>query len=221
MITPRVSPDLVPPRMKKLPVHALGFPIPHFASAAGGAPDFRVVDERTLAACHERKLCWLCGERLGDYKAFIVSPMSAVNRISNEPASHIDCAKFVARYCPFLTLPKSIRRATSTSASADAPRNVIGIGNRGVSLVWVTHKYKVVRVADTMLFDLGDSWQTFWYARGQCATRDQVEAAFSAGLAPMYEVARAGSEMTVSDLDAVVAHVTRLFPKHAAAEILA
>jgi hypothetical protein len=221
MISPREGLTSLPPRMRKLPLHALGFPIPHFAASVGGAPDVRVVDELTLAACHERKLCWLCGERLGDYKAFIVSPMSAVNRISNEPPSHIDCAKFVARFCPFLMLPKTIRRSTSTPAGADAPRSVIGIGGRGVSLVWVTRKYKVVRVGDTTLFDLGDPWQTFWYARGQCATRDQVEEAFAAGLGPMYEVARAGSELTVSDLDAVVARVTRLFPKHVAAESLA
>jgi hypothetical protein len=206
----------LPPRMRALPVDSRGYPVPYFVDWIDGMPDFRVMDSRKLAACVYYKRCWICGEPLGQYKAFVIGPMCAVNRVSAEPPSHIDCAKFAAQACPFLALPKAVRR----EANMPEETQVSGImlkRNPGVALVWVTRSFRTVLVDNGVLFDIGEPEQTFWYAEGRLASRAEVMASVESGLPALYELAHADSEAAVLELDTMVARATRFFPPRAAA----
>src|SRR5437764_29347 len=108
MTTSVLHPNLpaLPSRLKLLPVDERGFPVPWFVAWIDGKPDFRVVDQRKMAIAVSEKRCWVCGDFLGRYMAFVIGPMCAVNRVSSEPPSHRECAEFSVRACPFLTKPK-------------------------------------------------------------------------------------------------------------------
>lgn len=176
----------LPSRMRKLPVSAYGEPIPFFCRWADGKPVMRAADPVKLAACHDRGLCVLCGEPLGQYKAFVLGPMSAVNRLSDAPPAHTECAKFAAM--------------TSWE----------------LALVWVTRCSTLVRTLGSDLFEIGEPEQVFWYLAGRSASRQEVMNWIQAGLPEMYEIAHRQSEAAVTELDAMVARSARVFPKHAA-----
>lgn len=207
----------LPLRMRALPRDDRGYPVPFFVAWIDGKPDFRVADQAKLGACHNERRCWLCGEKLGRYMAFVIGPMCAVNRISAEPPSHIECARFAAQACPFLARPKALRRATGLPEDKIEPAGVMLPRNPGVALVWVTRKYSLVRTRNGVLFEVGNPEQTFWYAEGRLASRAEVMESMQTGLPSLYEVAHAEGEQAVMELDTQVARATRLFPKHAAA----
>lgn len=101
MTEPRFK-DL-PPRIAKLPTDERGYPVPYFVEWIDGKPDFRVMSSKNLARAVKYRRCWICGEELGRFLCFTIGPMCGVNRISSEPPSHYDCARFAVSACPFLT----------------------------------------------------------------------------------------------------------------------
>jgi hypothetical protein len=144
-----------------------------------------------LAACHYYKRCAICGEPLGQYKAFVLRPVAAVSRRCVVPPAHQDCAKF--------------RAAELSSRPGD------------VVMVWVTRTYDVIPTDDVVWLRLGEAEQVFWYVDTRCAARDEVRESFEAALPALYEEAHAVSERAVFELDTMVARATRFFPRHAAA----
>lgn len=184
-----------PARIAKLPKDARGYHVPWFVAWPGGVPDFRVIDGHKLPRAVFERLCWVCGEPLGRYLAFTIGPMCAVNRISAEPPSHRECAEYSAKVCPFLSNPKAVRRDTHKPEEAkDLPDNAIR-RNPGVTLVWVTKGYTVLREPDGMLFRLDDPVDTVWYCEGQPATREAVLASLASGLPILQaEAVREGME---------------------------
>lgn len=144
-----------------------------------------------LSACHYDKCC-VCGEPLGQYKAFVLRPTSAVSRVCVIPPAHQDCAKY---------------RAADLS----------GRSGGGVMMVWVTRTCEVLPGDDVIQLRIGDAEQVFWYRDNRCATRDEVRTAFEDSLPTLYDVAQQSGEQAVLELDTMVARATRLFPKHSAA----
>lgn len=167
----------VPVRLRSLPTA----PLP--ASETG------VLD---LAGCHYYKCCFICGEPLGQYKAFVLQPAAAVSRVCVVPPAHQDCAKF---------------KAANLAARPDA----------GVVMVWVTRNYELLPNDDIVQVRLGDAEQVFWYRESRCATRDEVRSSFEDALPALYDRAHEIGERAVLELDTMVARATRLFPKHSAA----
>lgn len=207
----------LPPRMRALPVDERGYPVPYFVEWIDEKPDFRVADQRKLAACIYYKRCWICGAPLGQYKAFVIGPMCAVNRVSAEPPSHIECAKFAAQACPFLAHPKAIRREANLPADRIPASGITIARNPGVALVWVTRRHSMFNAPGGVLFDIGEPEDTFWYAEGRLASREEVRGSVESGLPALYELAHRDSEAAVLELDTAVARATRYFPPHAAA----
>ncbi len=113
-----VRPELepLPPRLRKLPLDARGYPVPWFVAWVDGpdgpesVPDFRVVDARKFSPAVKLKLCWICGEPLGRWLAFPIGPMCAITRTISEPPSHLECVEWSVRNCPFLTQSSMVRR---------------------------------------------------------------------------------------------------------------
>ena len=172
----------VPDRIARLPRDVRGYPVPFFVEWAGGKPLFPVMDPDKMKACMRRSLCWICGEPLGAYKAFAIGPMCTVNRISAEPPQHVDCAKFATANCPFMTQPLAKRTPMDKFGPVQKPGGVMIERNPGVTAIWVTKSFSVIRDAGKPLWRLGPATTLQFWARGRQATRREVDASMGSGL---------------------------------------
>lgn len=187
----------LPPRMKTLPRDKRGFPVPAFVEWFDGEPNFAVLNTDHLRRCIVAQRCWICGDQLGSYKAFVIGPMCVVNRVTSEPPSHRDCATFAALNCPFLSRPLAKR--------AEAPEGAVVAGimierNPGVSAVWITKDYKVRREGQGFLFNPGEPVGLEFYAKGRRATRAEVDASVTSGLPILKEYIRTPEDATQFDI---------------------
>jgi hypothetical protein len=188
----------LPARMRRLPLSDKGYPIPFFVAYVDGEPDFRVADPDKLKRCVRENRCWLCGEPLGRYKAFVLGPMCTVNRIANEPPSHLDCALYAAQACPFLARPHAQRRTANLTDDKSFPPGVAIMRNPGAVAVWVTTHWELMRAPGGFLFEVGDPHAVRWFAHGAPASLDDVRDGFESGVEILRDVARAQNP-TASD----------------------
>ncbi len=194
----------VPDKMRSLPVDDRGYPVPWFVvwldkdgeptwiPSERVTPEFRVVDEERLVEAVKYNLCWVCGQKLGSYKAFTIGPMCAVNRINAEPPAHLHCAIFSAKACPFLTRPHSRRRENKLPDGVTATGAMIR-RQPGVACVWVCKDFGITRAPRDdggvgVLFDLGGPTSTSWYREGREATRGEIVESIESGVSIMEEL---------------------------------
>ena len=202
----------MPDRIRWLPVSDKGYPVPWFVAWIDGAPDFRVVERGKLDEAVRRKVCWVCGHRLGSYLAMTLGPMCAVNRTISEPPSHRDCATFSALVCPFLSNPRMRRReAGLPSDVVEMPGNGIK-RNPGAVAVWITRGYKPFAVPGGRLFTFDDPVQVDWYAQGRVATRDEVMASITSGLPLLQAEAATEGPQAVAALKRMTAKAMQYLP---------
>lgn len=179
----------LPLRMRSLPKDAEGKPIPHLLGLVATKFESSLGPDLVLTTLCKQERCWLCGDKLGQYAAFVGEPSTSVTRISRTPPAHHDCAKYAAM--TGLMQPKDAK----------------------VTLVWVTRHHQLQTTANGLLFILGEPEQTFWFSGGRCATREEVQAALEKGAAPLYEIARRGGDAALSGLDLQLARARRQFPQ--------
>lgn len=203
----------LPTRMRFLPVSPHGYPVPFFVAAVNGAWDFRVADPAKWTLCVRQELCWVCGQPLGVFRTFVLGPVAALNRISAEPPSHLDCAEFAARACPFLLLPKARRREVdgATVAPGGQPLG----HNPGVCALWSSKTGRPLTGAGTGLFDVGAPTTVRWYSQGREATREEVIEALDAGLQRMRDT-RPPADGEWDEIMRRYANLTPLLPRAAA-----
>jgi hypothetical protein len=209
----------LPERMRGLPID-LGYPVPAFVWwKDDGTPDFRVIKPRWIEDCVRFELCWLCGGRLGRHRAFVLGPMCAVTRTNSEPPSHLECALFAARGCPFLANPEQRRRDLS-----DVPDHKEMPGcpikrNPGAVGVWVTKGVRLFRVDGGVLFRIGEPSEVQWFREGRPATRAEVLASIDSGMPALEAEADKGLEPELErrELAAARVRVQQYLPKEAAA----
>lgn len=182
----------MPARIAALPIDPeRGYPIPFFVAYVNGKPEFRVADARKWMRCVKEQLCWVCGQKLGRNKAFVIGPMCSVNRISADAPTHLDCAEFSVKVCPFLTKPQMVRREDEFIKISREQQNDDGMieRNPGVMAVWVTREYKIIRGAGkNYIFALGKPESISWWSQGRIATRDEILESMRTGL-PLLEQA--------------------------------
>lgn len=201
----------LPPEMKHLPIDERGYPVPFFVAWVNGKPDFRIADQTKKAKAIRFNRCWICGEQLGRYRAFVIGPMCAVNRVSSEPPSHLNCAMFAVKACPFLILPKAVRREANMPEESSEPPGIMLTRNPGVTLIWVTQVYTVTRHADGELFHLrAPPSQVLWYTQGRRATREEAQASIDSGLPVLREMA--ALENALPELERLIEAVDPLLP---------
>jgi hypothetical protein len=191
----------------------VAFPVPWFVEIINGQPDFRVISAEKMVRAVRERLCWICGERLGSYLVFVLGPMCAINRIISEPPSHRECAEFAVQACPFLTLPKLTRDEKPTGPDLVEPAGVGLERNPGACCLWVTKSYRVQRVSNGVLFQVGDPIEVIWYTKGRVATREEILHAIDTGLPALREPAEAEGAESVAELERRYHHVvTTLVP---------
>lgn len=206
-----LRPDLppLPSRMRRLPVDARGYPVPWFVAwldAAGnecrrgqGEPYFPAAPRTAFDLAIAEGICWVCGDRLGARRTFVIGPMCAVNLTTAEPPAHLDCAVFSARACPFLTRPK-MRRVISEPV---APGMAIA-RNPGVCLLWTTRQWRTFDPgmgARGVLFELGPAESHAWYAEGRTATRAEVLESFETGIPILRAAAEVDGPEAVAEVE--------------------
>lgn len=197
----------MPDRVRRLPISPEGFPVPWFVAwfkdgkisrEGEGVPDFRVINTPKIGIAVKRHLCWLCGEPIGQYKAFLIGPMCAINRVISEPPQHRDCAIYAARVCPFLSKPNMARNEKGLlddkgDSKFSEPAGVALKRNPGVVCVWVTKSYRIFQAEAGQpgnLFSLGRPTDVIWFAQGRRATRAEVLASIDSGYPLLQDAAR-------------------------------
>lgn len=103
--------DNMPPSIAALERDPRGYPIPWFLYRSDHFPlDFRVVDPVKFSTAMRECRCWVCGEPMTGTVAFLGGPLSTAQRLYADPPTHIACAEFSVRACPFIAMPKAQRR---------------------------------------------------------------------------------------------------------------
>jgi len=205
-------------RIRKLPI-VRGYPVPWFVAwinvpsgesqGVKAVPEFRAMDIQKFAQAINQKLCWVCGENLGRFMTFVAGPMCGINRTSAEPPSHIDCAQWSVRNCPFLSDPEFDRRELGMEDSVSPAGHMIR-RNPGVSLLWTCREYTLFDDGrGGALLHLGDPASIEWWCRKRKATRAEVEESIRTGL-PTLEKLADEQEGAMEELAAMV----RAFRKH-------
>ena len=191
MLDPHYRADLpaLPPKMAHLPLSAKGYPIPYFVGYVDGQPDFRCADPAKLRRCVKDRRCWLCGGQLGRHLAFAIGPMCIINRVSSEPPSHRECARYAAQACPFLTRPAAHRRDANMPDDAKPMPGVTVLRNPGVVALWYTEKYSLFKAPGGFLFRIGEPDAIEWFAQGRPATPAEVRESFDSGADILRDVA--------------------------------
>jgi hypothetical protein len=202
----------IPDRIKRLRISSTGFPVPWFVSWFEGAPDFRIASTEKLVQAVNRKLCWVCGQPLGQYKAFTIGPMCAITRTISEPPAHLECAEYAVRACPFLTKPRMRRNEKDLPPDRRAPPGIAIRRNPGAVCIWVTKEFRAVRHGDGVLFDLGDPASVHWYAEGRQATRAEIDHSIETGLPLLEADAERNGPDAIADLHKRIAWVQQLLP---------
>lgn len=210
--------DGLPPmteRIAALPVDKRGFPIPYFVDyLPDGTPEHRSMDPRKLAICVKHRRCWICGEPLGRFQAFVIGPMCCINRIAAEPPSHRDCAEWAVKGCPFLSRPHAHRRPMQAINGVDParpPGNMIE-RNPGVSCVWVSLGYETFRQDHGVLFEIGEPAALSFWSEGRPATKAEVRESIDTGLPVLQKACDTESQPAVArtNLDRAVARFERM-----------
>jgi hypothetical protein len=205
----------LPPRIARLPKDHRGFPIPWFVAVVPetGERDFRVADGQKRGRAVGQNLCWVCGEKLGQYKAFVIGPMCAVNLVTSEPPCHLECAEFSAMACPFLTRPKMRRNVNDLPNEADDSPGIPIDRNPGVACIWVCKSYTPFDAGGGgWLIRLGAPATIIWFAEGKPATQEQVLASITSGYPILLAMAEQEGSSAVAALAAQRERALKLLP---------
>lgn len=183
----------LPMRMKSLPRDDRGFPVPWFVDWIDDKPEFRAMDGRKYLLAISENRCWVCGEKMGITKAFVAGPMCGINRTSAEPPNHVECARWSAVNCPFLSNPRMVRREDENFNKTSHLKNGAGhaiLRNPGVAMVWITREYEVFDDGKGRpLIQMGEPESVEWYCEGRIAARGEVQASIDSGLPNLQVIA--------------------------------
>ena len=195
----------VPEHMRRRPVDRRGFPVPFFVAWVSpmgvkmpegmGEPDHRVVDAVKLALCLKFSLCWLCGKPLGKFRALVVGPMCLVNRTTAEPDSHVDCAEYAAKACPFLANDRTRRNEARPLPPGSSSHPMGAKRNPGVACVFVHTERWLKRIpqgqglAPLFRMPAGEPRRLTFWANGERASRGQVMQSLNGGMAILQDAA--------------------------------
>lgn len=210
-----VRPELeaLPPRLQRLPVDERGYPVPWFVAWVDGRPEFRAMDRDKWIRAVKEKRCWVCGDVLGRWLAFPIGPMCAITRTTAEPPSHVECAEWSIRNCPFLSQPSMVRRDDHLPDEIEAAAGLMIKRNPGVICLWITREYEVFNDGHGKpLLTVGKPERVSWWCEGRAATRAEVDASVEGGLPILLTEARREGRFAVEALGKQVKFAEGFFP---------
>lgn len=97
----------IPHNMADMEIDRRGYPVPYVVMREGGKPHFVVNDVRKVFNAAHKRLCAICGKRLGDVVWFAGGPGSALLNHTNEGVyadgpMHHECMRYAMQVCPYL-----------------------------------------------------------------------------------------------------------------------
>lgn len=209
----------IPETMKDLPLSDRGYVVPFFVSWINGQPDFRCVQPGTVVKCVRNGLCWVCGQphdrdQNGHIiQTYVIGPMCSINHLSAEPGSHLECARYSVRVCPFLTAPKMVRNEKSLPEDTHDPGGMFITRNPGAMILWTTSSYSLVPTNESPLFRLGEpSYLEFW-REGRYATHAEVMESIRTGLPILQEEADRQGPLAQHELKRMVGEAITLIQR--------
>lgn len=204
----------LPERMQHLRIDDRGYPVPWFVPWIDGRPEFRAMcaDKRRKAIKDNR--CWVCGGSLYQQAlAFVIGPMCGINRTTAEPPGHLECARWSARNCPFLTLREVRRREDDLTRSCPVGPGVRLKRNPGVALVWVCDGFaRFSDGAGDFLIRVGEPSLLEFYAHGRVATRAEIDHSIETGFPLLADLAKLEGEAAMAELQRMRADFERRLP---------
>jgi hypothetical protein len=189
---PTRFPD-APARIARLPADVRGFPVPWFVSWRDGAPQFPVIDAEKLGVAWRDERCWVCGERLGAWRGWVVGPMSVIEGATPEPPSHCDCAAFAVASCPHLSSAAAKPSTQHGPAAGYVAQANLSRTPSAATAIWVTRGRGATpfRANGGVLFKLEEPARVDWYAERRPATAAEVRSAIAVGLPILRQAAEA------------------------------
>jgi hypothetical protein len=171
----------IPDRLRGFPLSREGYPIPWFVPFVDGQPEFRAMDGEKFRSAIKNRRCWLCGGALGKFLTFPIGPMCVITRTTAEPPSHLGCAEYAVRVCPFLTQPRMRRNEQDMPEGSEMP----GIGirrNPGVTVLWTCLDYRLFNDGrGNILFKVGEPKHVERWAEGRAASSEELLASLDSG----------------------------------------
>jgi hypothetical protein len=193
MVRPELPP--LPKFMQNLPVDPeRGFVVPWFVDWFNGKPEFRAMDRRKLVKAINEKRCWVCGNKLFGEEVYVIGPMCLINRISSEPPSHRECARYSALACPFLSRPHMTRREGNLPAPKREGAGILIERNPGAVMLYFTRRHRLLSDNGGVLWELGRPFNIEWYAKGKEAQPWEVWESFNTGLPRLREISEQHGE---------------------------
>jgi hypothetical protein len=180
-----------PSRIVRLPTDRRGFPVPWFVLWREADPQFPVIDSSKLKVAWKDERCWVCGDKLGAYRSWVVGPMSVIEGATPEPPNHHECAVFSVTSCPHLATPLA-RYSETYNGHPDYGRQAnISRIRTGAVAIWTTKGRGATPfpAGSGLLFGLEEPSSLDWYAAGKPATADAVRAAIAVGLPVLLKAA--------------------------------
>jgi hypothetical protein len=202
---------VIPKRLLPLPVER-GYPVPWFVAQVDGHYDFRCIDYRKMEPAIKKKLCWICGQKLGAYLAFGIGPMCCINRTIAEPPSHKECMRWAMTVCPFLIQRQEERRETHLP---EGIKEAAGLGNKrqpGVIVLWITTAYQPFKAPGGILFKIGEPLEVQWFRQGRLASRAECLESIDSGYPFLLELAQKDGAEGVQQLEKRKIEAMKLLP---------
>jgi hypothetical protein len=207
----------LPERMRHLRVFN-GYPVPWFVPwKTDGTPEFRVVTHERRDEALRTRSCWVCGDVLGRYLAFVLGPMCGITRTTSEPPCHRECAHWSVVNCPFLNGREKRRRDDELTKQLDLVGSTPGFmipRQPNAVLIWVTKSFE--RFDDgrgNWLLRVGSPLQlSCWSGGKRCAT-SVVRASIESGFPTLYQAAEAEGPDAVKNLIAMRDRFEAILPR--------
>lgn len=219
IVTMREDLPRLPEKMRHLPIDPQRrVPVPWFVAWVDGVPEFRAADARKFQEAIRDKRCWVCGEKLGTFLAFVLGPMCCITRTTSEPPCHYVCAEWSARVCPFLTKPRMVRREGNLPEEVVAPAGIPLDRNPGVAALWITHTFSIFTDHDGRpLLKVGDPEEVSFWSEGRIATLNEIRASVNGGLPTLCDLAKQDGKEAMRQLDRHIETFERLLNRWAVA----
>jgi hypothetical protein len=204
----------IPERIAQLPRDYRGYPVPWFATwNPDGTPNFVTADNGKRVRAIKERLCWVCGQKLGRYLAFVIGPMCSINRVSAEPPVHRECAEFSVHACPFLLNPNMNRMPQKYAEGHQEPPGIMIARNPGVQAIWMCWEYLLVRDGHGgVVLSIGDPVEVEWFAEGRAATNREVCESIASGLPILIKFAQEEGPKAMKALEKAYNHALKFLP---------
>lgn len=206
----------LPDRIARLPLDERGFPIPWFVAWFGGKPDFRVIHTPRYRQAWDGQLCWVCGQKLGSFRAWVMGPVSLIEGATPEPPAHLDCGQFAARRCPYLANPRMRRNGRALPAHGQAAGVTLEVEG-GLTAIWITkgRGARPVEASGGAMFELDPPVRVEWYREGRVASPDEARAGLALGVPLLRAAVARQGPAALADLERRILKVERWLPPHA------